>query len=503
MVIRMQKKTLQQALILGFGQITGKILSLIFLFRFANDLGSSGLAFYTYAYIPFSIFSDLSAFGLIPGTSKAVAKLIGDNEEEKAYYLLKRGTIFSLLVGICFFFFMLFFSRQILSVSLFDGYDAAGFEQIRANLLLASISLFVIPLLHFSKGFLQGLMKMYPSCFAIILENVVRLLLYIVFIPRMESVENIIHTIFLIYFSGYLSSLLFILLFTRKYYFSKKNRFQALQYLLKISLPYGIATMFFTIYQLVDSITLSVLMPIEGYYTAYMFETIRLIFLPIILAQALGGALNPRINYLYQEEKKQEARIVATKCTTSILYVLIPLVFIMKYFSTEIYHLFYNQEQGSQILYHIADLIVFFGLYKVLIGISLGLPRSNYIIIATVISGISKYALNYLLIPHFGYQGAIYATEISISICIFAAYFVLHREGIFLSLKHLKAFLFALASAALSLGVVVVIRLIFFLQSYPPYYSIVLYSILLLGLYYIFIFVFRKLKYNVKKPIVA
>lgn len=68
------------------------------------------------------------------------------------------------------------------------------------------------------------------------------------------------------------------LIFTFRYYRKKKQKFKAITYLYKIAIPYGCTTMFFTIYQLVDSITLSILLPKEGYYTAYMFETVRLIF---------------------------------------------------------------------------------------------------------------------------------------------------------------------------------------------------------------------------------
>ena len=81
-----ERKTLIQAFILGLGQVTGKILSLVFLYRFSKDLGNTGLSLYTYAYIPFSIFSDLSTFGLIPGTSKAVSKLIAENDN---VYMIK------------------------------------------------------------------------------------------------------------------------------------------------------------------------------------------------------------------------------------------------------------------------------------------------------------------------------------------------------------------------------------------------------------------------------
>lgn len=483
----MERKTIQQALILGIGQLTGKILSLIFLFRFANDLGSSGLTLYTYAYIPFSIFADLSAFGLIPGTSKAISRLIADNEKEKAYYLLKKGTFVCLAIGMIFFLFMLFFSRQILSVSLFEGVEHASFEQIRGNLLWASISLFVIPLLHFSKGFLQGFMKMYPSCFAIILENLVRVVLYIVFIPHIKQPNDIIHTVFLISFSGYGSSLLFILFFTFRYYRKKKQKFKAITYLYKIAIPYGCTTMFFTIYQLVDSITLSILLPKEGYYTAYMFETVRLIFFPIVLAQALGGALNPRINYLYQDKKEKEAAVLSKKCTSLILYILIPLILIMKYFSDEIYHLFYSQENGALIFYHISDLILFFGLYKVLIGISLGLPRAHYMVIATLLSGVAKYLLNVALIGSLEYRGAIYATEIATGICILASYYVLRREGIRLFVANLKSCLKGILYGVFSLLIVIFVRLFFSLRHYAQYYQILLYALLFFGLYALFL----------------
>ena len=157
----MKDKTLLQALILGVGQVAAKILSLVFLFRFANDLGKDTMSLYAYAYVPFSLFADLACFGLIPGTSKIVSKLLGNKEEEKVNYLLKKGTIYCLFAGIVFFLFMLFFSRQILSVSLFDGYTEETFQVVRTNMLMASISLFILPIMHFYKGFLQGHLIMY------------------------------------------------------------------------------------------------------------------------------------------------------------------------------------------------------------------------------------------------------------------------------------------------------------------------------------------------------
>lgn len=482
----MRDKTLLQASILGLGQITGKILSLIFLFRFAADLGKTGMSLYAYAFVPFSIFADLSCLGLIPGTSKLVSKLVSEEQQEKISYLLWKGTIYALLIGACFFLFMLFFSRQILTVSLFDNLNEKTFEEVRMNLLFASVSLFLIPLNQFYRGFLQGNFKMYPSCISIIFEHIIKLVGYIL-LTRSNQQLNYIHLAFLIYFVGYLGSVLLLFLFVFKYYKQAKIKFNAIFTLLKTSIPFGIATMFFTIYQFIDSISLPILLPVEGYYAAYMFETIRLIFFPIVIAQAVGGALNPKMNYMFHEDRIKEANHIANSCSKFIIYILVPLMVIMRIFSEEIYSSFYQQEHGAVILYHISSLIIFFGLYKVLIGISLGLPRGYYIIIATIVSAVAKYALNYLFIPTYGYQGAIYATIISISICILSAYIVLRLEGIKLFWQNMLAIIKASLAVFVSCFLVAVFRACFSLRAYPVYYNIILYSILILGLYYIFL----------------
>ncbi|MDE6656092.1 MAG: polysaccharide biosynthesis C-terminal domain-containing protein, partial [Anaeroplasmataceae bacterium] len=142
--------------------------------------------------------------------------------------------------------------------------------------------------------------------------------------------------------------------------------------------------------------------------------------------------------------------------------------------------------------YHISVLIIFFGLHKVLIGISLGLPKAHYIIIATIISAIAKYILNLVFVPKLGFLGAIYATILAISICILAAYFVLHKEGICLFLKNIRDLILSILTTFVSVFFVIIFRTCFLLNHYPAYYSIVAYSILLIGIYYIFLKIFKQ-----------
>ncbi|MCM1196428.1 MAG: polysaccharide biosynthesis C-terminal domain-containing protein, partial [Roseburia sp.] len=302
----------------------------------------------------------------------------------------------------------------------------------------------------------------------------------------------LVFSVFIIYLFGYIASFLLLLYFVFPYFKKKHEKFSSVPLLLKTCIPFGIATMFFTIYQFIDSVSLPVLLPVEGYYTAYMYETIRLIFFPIVIAQALGGVLNPKINYMFQEDRIEEAKKIALKCSSIIIYILIPFMILIRYFASDIYNLFYKQENGAMILYHISILIIFFGLHKVLIGISLGLPKAHYIILATILSAVAKYILNLVLVPKLGYLGAIYATILAISICILVAYFVLHQEGICLFIKNLRDLLVSIIATFVSAFFVVIFRVCFLLNHYPAYYSIIAYSILLMGFYYIILKFFKQ-----------
>lgn len=481
----LKDRSLLQALILGFGQIMSKVLSLIFLYRFSKDLGQEGMSIYAYTYVPFSIFADLSTFGFIPATSKLCSKLKSENEDLKISYLYKKGVRLAFIIGCIFFVFMFIFSSQIIKISLFEGIDNATFNTVRENLILASISLFIIPINNFLRGFLQGHLRMHPTAISLVLENTIKIVLYLVMFKNISN-NNTITFVFILYFLSYLFSLMILVVFSHNLKMKEYKKFDCVFQLLKNCIPIGVTTLFFTIYQFIDTVTLSMLLPVEGYYTAFMFENVRLIFFPIIIAQALAGAINPKINYLYRENKKEEVNELASKTTNIIISVLIPLTIIMKIFSDEIYGLFYNQVNGGKILGEISILIIFFGLYKVLLGLSLNMKRSYYLITSTLISSVAKIVLNILLIKKFGYLGAMYSTIIAVSICLMSAYYVLYREGIALFFVNLLSIVRVIIITIISSVLVLYFKMFYTLDKYPSYLSVILFSILIIGLSYIF-----------------
>ncbi|MGM9969171.1 MAG: oligosaccharide flippase family protein [Anaeroplasma sp.] len=215
----MKNKLFIQGLILASGQICGKILSLMFIFLLAEKIKPIGLYLYTYAYIPFSLFLDLSSFGIIPGVSRTISKLLAKEEDNKVTYILKTGTIINIILGIIFFIIVNFFSQNILKATLYSGYTKEEYELILNNLKTASLSLLIFPLLSFYKGFLQGHLRMLPSSLAIILETFTRTFLFILISNNIDY--SIFSSIFILNFLSYLLALFLLFCFIFPYYFKK------------------------------------------------------------------------------------------------------------------------------------------------------------------------------------------------------------------------------------------------------------------------------------------
>lgn len=494
----MKNKVWIQAFILGIGQVGGKILSLIFLFRFAGDIRPFGLYLYTYAYIPFSLFLDLSAFGLIPGVAKGVSKLLADRNDKKVYYILKIGTVFCFCLGILFFLFLNIFNEKILAVTLYKGYTEEEYGIILEHLKLSSITLFIFPLLSFYKGYLQGKFQMLPSCIAILIENSIRVISYI-FVSKTIDI-TLIRKVFICNFFSYLGALLFLFIWVFKDYFKEKEKFHSLSYILKITLPFGSVTMFFTFFQLIDSITLSTLGVDSHIYTTYMFESIRLIFIPIVFAQSMGGVLNPKMNTLYTQDKKQAAQKIAEKYTSWIIYFLVFVVVLFRIYAKEMYSFFYKEEEYYFILADTAILIFFIGFYKVIIGIAQGLNQFHYVAVSTIVSSIAKIVLNVLFVPYYSYKGAILSTCIAIGICMLVSYFILN-------LAHIKIFLYNVATILLSFIVVefslflaTIYRVTILLNRFSEIKEAVLFSFVSAGIY-LMLLCFIRLFQVAKSPV--
>lgn len=163
------------------------------------------------------------------------------------------------------------------------------------------------------------------------------------------------------------------------------------------------------------------------------------------------------------------------------IYLLVPIVVITKVYAKELYTFFYQTENLFYILSDVALFIFFIGFYKVIIGISQGMKKFNYIVISTFISAIAKVVLNIILVPYYSYMGAVIATIIAISICLMVSYYVLYQAKLNLFFSNLKSLFFSLLSLFISMVIATIFRITFFMN-----YTFILEILMFCGVIFIF-----------------
>lgn len=464
-------------IILILANIFSKMLFILFLYYLSFDTINIGLKYYTYAYIPYSIFLDLSSFGIMPG----VAKLISKEEIKKQYYILKIGTIYTIILGIVFFVLLNITKDFILSHTISD-LSINEINAINNNLIIASITITLYPIINFYKGYLQGTLKYLPSGISILLESSTRVTFYFLIRNNITN-YNDFYKIYIINLLSYMVSLLPLIIFIFKYYFKRHYKHKCLFKIIKHTIPFGIVTLFFTFYQLIDSLMLINLGISDEIYMAYMFESIRLIFIPISISTAIGSILNPKISKLKALDEVEETKLLVRKTSNLIIKILIPILLIYLYYSEDLYYFFYHKKLNDNILLNTSYLIFFIGFYKTLIGLCSGLDKFNYIIITTFIAILSKVILNYILVIKFNYIGSILATIISITLCILVSYYILYKNKITMLLNNLYITLKTILISLIALMLCLIYKAIVPISSYNKLIELTFFSIIFIGFY--------------------
>ncbi len=433
----MYKRIYKQAFILGFSNILVKILGLIFIFPFARMVGKEGTNLYTYAYVPYIFFTDITTLGLIPGTSKLVSKIMANNEEGKASYLLRKTTILMIIIGVISF--LLLNALAVPYVKLQLSNKVTDLTDIITAIRVVSLSLLVTPLLCFFRGFLQGTLRVVPSSISIIIEQFIRVTIILISTYYIIKVRQM-HYKYAVFiavgaaFVGSLVSLIFLSFFTKKYRIKEQVKFEYKRTLVRVCISIGFTTIFLSVYQMIDSVTFMKYCSsphVLDYYRAFSFETSRLIIIPIILAQSLASAILPNLTRANEQNAIDEKTNGISKILFLSNMMIIPMVFIFFIFADPIYHFFYQGDGiGVSVLKYSSILIASYGMNKVLIGIMQGINKGKILILATLLSFGLKYLGNVILIRNICYKGVIVSSFIASIFAICISVYVLNKEKI-------------------------------------------------------------------------
>jgi len=308
-------------LTLSIAIILVKTMGLLFVIPFSQLVGKEGMALYSYAYVPFSLFIDLSTIGIPLGLSKLIAKYDAESDFKSSHRLFIVSMITMVLIG-----FIAAFAMYKLSPMYAEKVLAGqssiinSVENITSILQIVAIALIVIPLMSVIRGFFQGKSNMLPTAVSQVVEQFVRISFILISSFVLIKMLNNTYEKAISYavtgtvvsaFVGFIVLMYFVIRSSadRQYqrnYESVKNPepvFKLIKQLLMVALPFAVYGINLSLYQFIDSITFNSAMLSVGVtnpeylYGIYAFEVQKIIFIPISLAVALSLILVPTIAY--------------------------------------------------------------------------------------------------------------------------------------------------------------------------------------------------------------
>lgn len=330
-----KNKFLKMTMLLIIGGFITKILGMLIKIVMTRFIGTEGIGIYMLIMPTFSLLVSLTQFGFPVAISKLVAEDRFNNKK------LVFGII-PISLGICFIILLVLLSSgQFIATELL--------KEERTYLGLISIG-FILPFIAISsilRAYFFGKERMFPHVISNILEDVIRLVLIILFVPSIlkMGLSYVVAFLILISIFSELSSIIIFLICLPNKISLKKEDFRPkkdyLKTVLSISIPTTGSRIIGSIGYFLEPIILAYTFKQCGYSNNFMITeygilngyVLPLLLLPSFFTMAISQALIPIISKTYTQHNLKETKrkikqaifyslVVGIPCT--LLFMLIP-----------------------------------------------------------------------------------------------------------------------------------------------------------------------------------
>lgn len=345
-MIIMKNTFLKSAVILLIGGLITKILAMVIKICLTRSIGDDGISLYMLVLPTFNLFITLSTLSLTTGTSKIISE--GNRRSKSVILSMMPLTIF---YNIILMFIVILLAHPISTILLKN-------ESTYYPLMAISLTLPFICLSNLLRGYFFGKENMLPQVLSNILEQIVRLVLTIYFIPTLLKYSLIasVTGVVLINIVSELSSVILLILFIPKGKISltdfKPNK-KILKDVLDISIPTTGSRLIGSLAYFFEPIIITYALLNVGYSSSYItleYGVINgyvypLLLLPSFFTMAISNALLPVISNAYAKgnikrcrKKNKEAVIICLfiGIPISIIFMLFPSFFLKTIFNTSL-----------------------------------------------------------------------------------------------------------------------------------------------------------------------
>lgn len=412
-----KEKFIKSTIILIIGGFITKVLGMVIKIINTRLIGLEGISLYMLIFPTFSLFMSLSQFSL----PTSVSKLVSEDKYNNKNIVLSAVPI--ILIFDIILIAIILISAQFISINLL--------KDSRCYLPILCISM-VLPfeaLSNMLRGYFFGKQKMFPHVVSHVIEQLVRLLLSIIFIPTLLNVDLVYAVSFLILVNmiSEFTSIVILLLFMPKGVKITKNDIKPnrsnIKNILEISIPNTNTRLIGNIGYFLEPILLTAGLLSGGYSITYITQeygiiagySMPLLLLPGFFTGAISNSLLPVIskansnkNYSYIKRKLKQAIGIS-------LAIGIPVTIILFIFPETFLKLIYGTTHGGTYLKALAIPFLFYYIELPLAATLQAMDRSKNVMIDNIIGITLKTILLYLLsLCHIGIYSFIIASCINI-----------------------------------------------------------------------------------------
>ncbi len=479
---------LRGTLLLTGASFLSKFLGMIYVIPFANMVGETGTALYSYAYIPYTILLSIATVGVPLAVSKFVAKYNTLNDYYTSMRMLKIGSLLMLITGFFAFLIMYFGADLIASWTKDEDSKGVTLAEVKSVIQMVSFALIIIPSMAIMRGFFQGNQSMGPTAVSQVIEQIIRIMFLLVSVfVVLEIVGGTNATaIGFAAFSAFVGGIASWVVLA--FYWKKRKKYldtaienqkekvtipvkDLLKELFRYSGPFVLVGIAIPMYQLIDQFTFGHAMTARGdgdiadiAFSAFNLQGHKLVIIPVTIATGLSLALIPEITSAFNSNKMQKLNAQINQALQIIMFFVLPAVFGLILLADPIYGGLFgmkNLDITGEVFAWYAPVALTFAFFTVTSYILQGVEKQNFTLISLSAGILTKILLNSIFIQIFAAKGAIIVTLISTFIAVLLNLWQIKKAIGFNYRKFYKLSLLMLIFTSIMVIVLLVVKYVF------------------------------------------
>lgn len=397
---KFKERFIKSTIILIIGGLLTKVLGMLIKIISTKTIGSYGIGLYMMILPTFNLFITIATLSLPTSISKLVAENTKNNKK------LVLGVVPIVLLFDCLLILIIIILSPFIASFMLHN------KSLTLPIICISITLPFITISSILRGYFFGKQKMFPQVLSNFTEQVVRILLILIFIPIFKKYGIIYAVCFLVLSNviSELSSIFIFLFFAPKKISIKREDIicskDDIKDIMSISLPTTMSRLVSSISMFLEPIIITFVFLRLGYNISYITNEygiitgyiMPIVFMPNFLTSAVSIALLPEITRCYA---KGDIKTVKKRINQSFIYSLIigiPCSIILVLFPSYLLNLIYKTDIGASYLRVSAIIFSISYILGPLSSILQTINKSKTIFISNLIGCIIKNITLFLLL---------------------------------------------------------------------------------------------------------